>query len=145
LNSPAEEWGPGFLNNDGAVGGTIFFGSSRSGGEGGRDIWHADEISTGAIERTDRAKPSFRVFPNPLVEETTISLGLAKPGRASVRIYDVRGRLVRTVSDEPMPAGKHRVVWDGTADRGHAVSAGIYLCRILEERNETVRKIVVTR
>ncbi len=42
VNSHAAEWGPGFLGNDGAISGRIFFGSSRPGGYGGLDIWYSD-------------------------------------------------------------------------------------------------------
>lgn len=43
LNSSADEWGAGFQNNQGYVGGTIFFGSARPGGLGGLDIWYSNE------------------------------------------------------------------------------------------------------
>jgi len=42
INSTAYELGPGFLDNDGAIGGRIFFGSGRPGGFGGWDIWYSD-------------------------------------------------------------------------------------------------------
>lgn len=43
LNSPVNEWGAGFLDNMGMLGGTILFGSGRSGGFGGLDIWSSTE------------------------------------------------------------------------------------------------------
>jgi len=48
INSAYMELGPGFLNNGGMVGGTIYFGSARPGGSGGRDIWCSED--TGALE-----------------------------------------------------------------------------------------------
>ena len=42
INSRAHEQGPGFLGNNGAIGGRIFFGSGREGGHGGWDIWYSD-------------------------------------------------------------------------------------------------------
>lgn len=42
INSRAQEQGPGFLGNDGAIGGRIFFGSNRDGGYGGLDIWSSE-------------------------------------------------------------------------------------------------------
>ncbi len=42
VNSRMDDWGPGFLGNDGAVQGRIFFGSGRPGGSGGWDIWYSD-------------------------------------------------------------------------------------------------------
>jgi len=42
VNSRSDEWGPGFLGNDGAIMGRICFSSGRPGGYGGWDIWHSD-------------------------------------------------------------------------------------------------------
>jgi hypothetical protein len=42
INSRSDEWGPGFLGNQGTVGGRICFGSGRSGGSGGWDLWCSD-------------------------------------------------------------------------------------------------------
>jgi len=42
INSRWDEQGPGFFGNDGAIGGRIFFGSGRTGGLGGWDIWYSD-------------------------------------------------------------------------------------------------------
>ena len=46
-----------------------------------------------------------------------------------MRIYDVSGRLVRNLGEEPVRTlGRHFVQWDGRSDRGTAVAAGVYLC-----------------
>ena len=42
INSRSDEWGPGFVGNDGGIAGRIYFGSGRPGGHGGWDIWYAD-------------------------------------------------------------------------------------------------------
>ena len=50
---------------------------------------------------------------------------IARPGRLSVRVYDVRGRLVRTVCDENVEQGV-TLSWDGRDDRGAQAASGIY-------------------
>jgi len=50
--------------------------------------------------------------------------------RVSLRVYDVQGRMVRTLVDRNEPAGPHTVVWDGTDDSGRRVSSGTYFARI---------------
>ncbi len=65
-------------------------------------------------------------YPNPFNPRTTIVFSLAQPGRASLKIYDLSGRVVATLRDELLSAGEHRVVWDGTDAAGHSVSAGTY-------------------
>ena len=47
-----------------------------------------------------------------------------------MKIYDVRGNLVRTVMDEALSAGNHSVVWDGTDDEGRQAASGAYFYQL---------------
>jgi hypothetical protein len=64
--------------------------------------------------------------PNPFNPETVIPFSLATPGRVAVRIYDVRGRLVRTVLDAVKPAGVHAARWNGSTEQGRRSASGVY-------------------
>ncbi len=64
--------------------------------------------------------------PNPFNPRTTLAFRLAESGEVDVRVFDAAGRRVRTIADGPWDAGAHEVVWDGTDDAGHALSAGVY-------------------
>src|SRR6185436_1306754 len=64
--------------------------------------------------------------PNPFNPETVIPFSLAAPGRVTVRIYDVRGRLVRTVLDALKPAGVHAARWNGDTESGERSASGVY-------------------
>jgi hypothetical protein len=61
-------------------------------------------------------------YPNPFNPSTTIRYSLARDGHVSLRVYDVAGRLVRTlVDDSQVPLeGGFAVTWDGTNDLGPA-------------------------
>ncbi len=48
----------------------------------------------------------------------------------TVTVYDVAGRLVRTLLDEDRPAGAHAAVWNGLDAGGRAASAGVYFYRV---------------
>lgn len=55
-------------------------------------------------------------------------------------MFDVAGRLVRTLVDESMPQGSHEAVWDGRNASGREVGSGSYLARLeFGGRAETVR------
>jgi hypothetical protein len=69
---------------------------------------------------------SARAYPNPFNPATTIALTIPRAGEVSLKVYDLRGALVRTLVAGEMPAGTHQVVWDGTSDAGRAVASGIY-------------------
>lgn len=68
--------------------------------------------------------------PNPFVSDTEISFALPSPTRAAVRLFDVSGRLVRTLHDGPAASGVHRLRWDGRSDRGQNVGVGIYFVQL---------------
>jgi hypothetical protein len=83
--------------------------------------------------------------PNPLVGETTLAFDLPEARRVSARVYDVTGRLTRTLVDAPLPAGRHSRVWDATNENGRRVSAGIYFV-VLDAGNDRGRqKLLVLR
>ncbi len=68
--------------------------------------------------------------PNPFNPSTTISYDVATPGLVSLRIYDVSGRLVRTLVDEWKGVGRFDQLWDGTDNRGTTVTSGVYFYRM---------------
>jgi hypothetical protein len=86
-----------------------------------------------------------RVTPNPMVTSSTLAFELESAGRTSVRVFDVSGRLVRTLADGEMRGGRHSAVWDGRSDAGQAVANGVYFYRV-EVRNGsplTARFVVI--
>jgi hypothetical protein len=74
-----------------------------------------------------RATALLAPRPNPFNPRTEILYELAAPTRVHLRIYNLRGQLVRDLVDEPMPAGRHRALWQGNDSRGHAVASGTYI------------------
>ena len=68
--------------------------------------------------------------PNPFNPRTAIRFALADDANPRLRIYDLRGRAVRTLEPGWLPAGEHRVIWEGTDDNGRSVASGNYLVRL---------------
>jgi uncharacterized repeat protein (TIGR01451 family) len=68
--------------------------------------------------------------PNPFNPVTTIQFELSTAGATRLEIFDVAGRRVRTLVDEPLPEGPHAVVWNGRDDGGRAVASGQYFYRL---------------
>jgi hypothetical protein len=84
-------------------------------------------------------------FPNPFNPTTVIRYELAKPGRVGLKIYDVRGALVRTLEDRSLPAGRYEAGWDGTDNRGSSVASGIYFYRLVTQGATLTRKMVLLK
>ncbi|MEZ5064770.1 MAG: FlgD immunoglobulin-like domain containing protein [bacterium] len=68
--------------------------------------------------------------PNPFVERTTISFRVPRAGIATVDVYDVSGRRLRTLASGPVAEGTHDVVWDGLTSAGVPAPAGVYFVRL---------------
>lgn len=69
-------------------------------------------------------------WPNPFRTRTEITFALAASGEAELRVYDIHGRLIRTLMRGPQSAGRKRMIWDGTDGQGHRVAAGSYFYRL---------------
>jgi hypothetical protein len=83
-------------------------------------------------------------YPNPFNPETTISFNLPKAGEASLNIYNTKGQLVRTLANDRMVAGEHRIVWSGTDNNGSAVASGIYYYKLdITGRSETRKMLLL--
>ncbi len=78
------------------------------------------------VGRSWLAPPS----PNPFNPTTTIRFCIGVGGRTDVRIYDVSGRVVRTLVDGQLPAGEHEVVWNGRTNAGGGAASGVYFVRL---------------
>ncbi len=82
-------------------------------------------------------------YPNPFTDETRIRFTLPLAKQISARVYDLQGRLVRTlIADELYEAGPHEVAWDGTSNDGASAASGVYVVR-LEYGNFSQSRTVV--
>ncbi|MBD3221422.1 T9SS type A sorting domain-containing protein, partial [bacterium] len=70
-------------------------------------------------------------FPNPFNPATSIAFSLPRNQRVTLTIYDLQGRLVRTLVDDVRAAGEHTVAWTGTTDAGQRAASGTYMYRLV--------------
>jgi hypothetical protein len=99
-------------------------------------------------ETVTMPKTSFALqsnYPNPFNPSTTISYSIDEPGRVALRIYNVSGRLVRTLLEEDETTGAYSVQWNGLDDKGRPVASGTYFCRLTAGKKSTSHKILMTR
>jgi len=90
------------------------------------------------------AAPRFSLganVPNPFNPWTTIPFGTERDGRVTLRVYDIRGALVRTLVDRTMPAGNHEARWDGRNEAGAGAASGIYLYELTSGGRRLTRKM----
>jgi len=119
------------------------------------DGWYIDDVSidvfsnTGAnnspVGKTNAKSLLFPVKPNPSSGNTVFSYQLAAPGRMSLNIYDITGRLVRTLESGTREAGKQTVIWDGRDSYGRIVADGVYFYRLTASDYTATRKFTIIR
>ena len=83
--------------------------------------------------------------PNPFRTETRFQYQVPAAGRVRLGIYDVQGRCVRELADEPQVAGRHAAAWDGKTSAGAELPSGIYFVRLELAGQVTAQKIVLQR
>jgi len=97
---------------------------------------HAGSVPPSAVPEVGQL--TVRNYPNPFNPLTKIEYNMPTVGDLTIRVYDVRGQLVRTLLEERVQPGPGCAVWDGTDDGGRAVAAGVYFA---ETRALGLRKI----
>tara|TARA_B110000014_G_C19982563_1_gene508780 strand:+ start:1 stop:888 length:888 start_codon:yes stop_codon:yes gene_type:complete len=87
-------------------------------------------------------------YPNPFNPSTTIDYNIHSSGYVSMNVYDVMGRLVRTLVDEYKEAGNvngYSVTWDGLDNIGNKVSTGVYIYSLQAQGVSTTKKMVLMK
>ena len=76
--------------------------------------------------------------------QARIAFGLARSEKVQVRVFDVTGRLVKTVADRPFQGGQeHILIWDGTSDAGERVKSGVYFYQLKTPTFTSQKKLAV--
>ena len=83
--------------------------------------------------------------PNPFNPRVTVAFTLVAAGRTRVTVVDLAGRVVATVLDRELPAGRHDVEWNGRDRNGRAVAAGAYLMSVESGRARSSTKMLLVR
>lgn len=88
---------------------------------------------------------NFVSYPNPFNPSVNIGFQMGRCNHALLNIYDVSGRLVKTLVNKTLPAGQHSFVWDGKNNRGATAMSGIYFYRLIVADTEAKGKLILLR
>ncbi|MCB5229039.1 MAG: T9SS type A sorting domain-containing protein [Candidatus Cloacimonetes bacterium] len=84
-------------------------------------------------------------YPNPFNPETTISFSVPTTGHTTVKIYNLKGQVVRSLVNDLRAAGQHVVIWNGKDDSGKEVSSGLYFYRVSNDGKNVTRKMLLSK
>ena len=88
---------------------------------------------------------AVKSYPNPFNPSTKIAYHMPRRGELSIKIYNIRGELVRTLIDAVVTAGEGFVMWDGTDRRGQAVASGVYFYETQSLGQTYVNKLALVK
>ena len=87
----------------------------------------------------------YNAYPNPFNPITSLSYDLPEEGLVNITIYDMMGRIVKTLVNGSQTAGFKSVQWNATNDRNEPVSAGLYLYAIQAGEFRQTKKMLLLK
>jgi hypothetical protein len=127
-------------------------GSTSSFGAGGSDFYlirFGPDNPPAVQPAGDQAIPTTYVlhppYPNPFNPSTTITFEVPQTGLVELAVYNIEGRLVRTLIHGMTSPGTHTAYFDGRDGFGNALGSGIYFCRLSASDFQSVQKMVLLK
>jgi hypothetical protein len=102
-------------------------------------LWRKTHVTT-PVESTPPAELALNAYPNPFNPKTRLRFSLPEAGRVSLRIYDVSGREVARLLDEPRAAGEQSVSWNAEAQ-----PSGVYLALLETAAGRVTQRLVLLK
>lgn len=141
-----------------------FYESNHSDEQRPSDSWLHTYIWTGVVARmlVDLQSPPVEVedewrvplpvrytlkqnFPNPFNATTVIEFSLPRPECVALRIFNVLGQHIKTLTNDMLQPGTYRLFWDGTDDKGDAMSSGVYFYQFKTGSYVQLNKMILLR
>lgn len=99
------------------------------------------DIVTGAEVKPVPFK--LQVYPNPMINSSTIAYQLSSPGVTTIAIYNSVGQKIKVLSEEYQQVGNHEINWNGYDYKNQFVAEGIYLIRLESPTASSTIKLIV--
>lgn len=110
-----------------------------------------EATTTAVLEDNNNSLPqSFTLnqnYPNPFNPTTTIQYAIPAnySGQITLKIYDLRGALIRSLVNQAAKPGLYSAIWDGNDEKGKKVSSGIYIYQLKTGHLSRSNKMILIR
>ncbi len=85
-------------------------------------------------------------YPNPLNSITNIFFSIPEEGFVELKVYNIKGRLVKELTNQKMKGGEHNVIWNGKDQNNRCCSSGIYLMNLkVNGKNRKISKLILLK
>lgn len=103
-----------------------------------------DEQDEQEIQKTP-VKLALKAYPNPFNPETQLELSLPQRTSVSIKIFDLKGRLVRTLFSGELQAGTETFKWEGRDNEGRRTGSGVYFAQVLAGEKSLTNRLVLIK
>lgn len=101
--------------------------------------------NTTSIDLVTKDQIKLSVYPNPIQTSTLITFTLEKSTELNIGIYDLKGNLVKVLSNSFFVSGENKLVWDATDTSGNILANGQYFIKITGENIQIVEPVVLSK
>ena len=128
------------------IGETTNLGPNDLGSQNFQNYIYVDNTDLGKLIELDPRSFSLKQnYPNPFNPITSIQYVLHSDGYVSIKIYDMRGNLVKDLVGQDQSSGHYMVQWNATDIQGDQVSSGVYLYTIEAAEFKQTKKMIVLK
>ncbi|RKZ35267.1 hypothetical protein DRQ33_00025 [bacterium] len=110
-----------------------------------RTIYSSYELTVDDQQKIPEDVFLFGAHPNPFNYATELRFALTEPARVKLEIFDLRGRKIKTLTDEMKQSKLYSVKWYGCDETGIPVPTGIYFAKLKTEKTTAIRKLLLTK
>jgi len=98
---------------------------------GDANVWQRDTSQIVSVSDVNTQLFSFKNYPNPFANSTTISLSIPEKSKVEINIYNIQGQKISKLINKDLNSGEHNIIWNRTNDQGKYVSSGVYFCELI--------------
>ncbi len=92
-----------------------------------------------------QVQPEIQIVPNPFNPETVIHCNLPAAGKTTLRIYNIKGQLVKELYNGELEAGNHHFNWNAKDFNNRSVASGIYFISLENRKSKIIRKALLLK
>jgi hypothetical protein len=114
----------------------------------GKEAIHYSELSVNITSNeNDMQTPNFNmnVYPNPFNPSTNISFSIAKDEEVDIKVFNIKGQIVKSLTSGKMKKGRHSLTWNGRDNNNKPVSSSVYFVKIKTKNKSINKKIVLMK
>ncbi|MGD9403063.1 MAG: FlgD immunoglobulin-like domain containing protein, partial [bacterium] len=104
-----------------------------------------EAAGVGEDEPGAAARISLSATPNPFTSATSVAFALPREDDVSLSVYDIRGRVMKTLASGRHEAGIYAIEWDGRDLHGRRAAPGVYFLRLAAGPDVSLKKIIMLK